>query len=183
VRLVDTAGIRAHADRLEASGIARSKAALEAAAIALLVVDGSQPPGDDAMRLLELTADRPRVVFLNKADLGSDSSYAAWSHAIVGSVREAPTLERLREAIAAAGWNGEHFDAATPHLASLHEFEAVRDALAALGRACESVDARAPIDFVANDLQHAFSALGNVSEQAAAEEIITGIFSRFCIGK
>ena len=184
VQLIDTAGIRAHADRLEAQGIARTERALEGAAIALVVVDGSQPPDPGARRLLDRTQGRPRILFLNKADLGTDPAFAAqWPEAIAGSVRDHGTLEKLRLAIATTGWSGERFDATRPHLASLYEFEAADAALRALGRAGEALDALEPIDFVANELAHAFYQLGHVSEQAAAEEIVTGIFSRFCVGK
>jgi tRNA modification GTPase len=184
VRLIDTAGIRAHADRLEAQGIARTERALEEAAIALVVVDGSKPPDSGAQRLLERTQGRPRILFLNKADLGTDPAFAAqWPQAIAGSVRDTATLEQLRRAIASAGWNGERFDVTRPHLASLYEFEAADAALTALARAGEALDAHEAIDFVATELAHAFSQLGHVSEQVAAEEIVTGIFSRFCVGK
>ena len=70
VRLIDTAGIRAHADRLESAGIERTRRALEAARVALVVVDGSQPLGADAVALIASTRDRERVLFFNKADLG-----------------------------------------------------------------------------------------------------------------
>lgn len=183
IRLVDTAGIRAHTDRLEASGIARSEAVLQAADVALLVVDGSQAPGAEAERLLERTQDRSRVIFVNKADLGTDRAFSHWPRAVVGSTRDPETLSRLRDALAAAGWSGERFDATRPHLAALHEFEAVNDALGAMQRAARALDGHEPIDFVATELQHAFSALGHVTEQVAAEEVVAGIFSRFCIGK
>ncbi|MFY9737764.1 MAG: tRNA uridine-5-carboxymethylaminomethyl(34) synthesis GTPase MnmE [Candidatus Cybelea sp.] len=184
VRLIDTAGIRSHADRLEAHGIARTERALDAATVALVVADGSQAPDSAATRLLERTQGRPRILFLNKADLGTDPAFAtAWPGAIVGSVRSPDTLERLRDAIAAAGWNGERFDATRPHLAGVHEFDAAFAAIDALGRASDALHASEPIDFVATELAHAFSQLGHVSEQVAAEEIVTGIFSRFCVGK
>ena len=57
----------------------------------------------------------------------------------------------------------------------------VRDS--GVGFARDALEASEPIDFVATELAHAFSQLGHVSEQVAAEEIVTGIFSRFCIGK
>jgi tRNA modification GTPase len=184
VRIVDTAGIRTHADRLETAGIERSERALEAARVALVVIDGSQPLGADADRLLERTRDRERILFFNKADLGT---LGAREHndpsAIVGSVRDDRTLSLLRDAIAAVGWGGETLDAARPHLASLHEFDAVNAAIETLTHACDSLKAQQPLDFVATDLQRAFSALGHVSERVAAEEVIDGIFSRFCIGK
>jgi tRNA modification GTPase len=184
IRLVDTAGIRAHADRLEAAGIERTRRALEAARIALVVIDGSQPLSADAAALLERTRDRERILFFNKADLGTRGA-DEWDDgdAIVGSVRDERTLDAVRRAIAQAGWGGEAFDATRPHVAALHEFDAINAGIASLSEACGALDSGAPMDFVATDLQRAFSALGHVSERVAAEEVLDGIFSRFCIGK
>ena len=129
-------------------------------------------------------AERTRILYLNKADLGTDAALARRHRgAVAGSVREAATVQALREAIAQAGWRGASFDATRPHLSALHEFEAVNDALGALRQALESLAAGEPVDFAATELGRAFSALGHVSEPVAAEEIIAGIFSRFCIGK
>jgi tRNA modification GTPase len=182
VRLVDTAGIRAHADRIEAQGIERTERALRSARIALLVIDGSEPLSSDAEALLQRTRGYERILFLNKADLGTRGQHGD-AQAIVGSVRDTVTLDALRQAIARLGWGGERFDLSRPHLAALHEFDAVNRAIDALRSACRTLQSREPVDFVSSDLQRAFSALGNVSEQVAAEEVIDGIFSRFCIGK
>jgi len=184
VRIVDTAGIRSHAGTLEAAGIERTRRALQAAAIVLLVIDGSAEIGPDALDVLELTNGRERIVLLNKADLGtSPSARRQAPTAIVGSVRDAATLEAIRRAIADLGWGGQRFDLARPHLRALHEFDAVNAAIDALQNACGTLRSREPVDFVAVDLRRAFSALGHVTDQVAAEEIIDGIFSRFCIGK
>jgi len=184
VRLVDTAGIRAHADRLEAAGIERTERALEAARIALVVIDGAAPLTADARALLERTRERERVVFFNKADLATTGAREFNdSGAIVGSVREDRTLAAVREAIAGIGWGGERLDMARPHLASLHEFDAVNAAIDALEAAARTLRSGDPVDFIAGELHRAFSALGHVSERVAAEEIIDRVFSRFCIGK
>lgn len=183
VRIVDTAGIRAHADRLEGFGIERSQRALENAGVALVVIDGSQPLGADVASLLERTKDRERILFFNKADLGTDGARGFAESAIVGSVRDPTTIEALRRAIARIGWGGERLDLTRPHLAALHEFDAVNAAIAALQAAVSVLRSGQPLDFAAIDLQRAFSALGHVTEQVGAEEIIDGIFSRFCIGK
>jgi tRNA modification GTPase len=184
VRLVDTAGIRSHADRLEAAGIDRTQRALAAAHIALVVVDASRPLGPDALGLLEQTRRRERVVLFNKSDLGTHGvPDSVGSDAIVGSVRESATLRAVRKAIAHLGWGGEQPDLSRPHLAALHEFDAVNAALDGLHEAQRALRSAEPVDFVATELQRAFTSLGHVSEQVAAEEIISGIFSRFCIGK
>jgi tRNA modification GTPase len=180
VRLVDTAGIRAHADRLEAKGIERTHRALAGARIALVVLDGSRPLDAEAYDVLAATKGRERIVFLNKADLGTQ---IALQGAIVGSAFDRVALEAIRNAIARLGWNGELPDLERPHLASLREFAAVNEALGALQRARATLKAGEPSDLCAGEVTRAFSALGHVCESVAAEEVLEGIFSRFCIGK
>jgi tRNA modification GTPase len=180
VRLVDTAGIRAHADRLEAAGIERTRRALAGARIALVVLDGSRPLDAEAYDLLSATKGRERIVFLNKADLVTKISLQG---AVAGSVFDQGSLDALRDAIARVGWNGELPDLERPHLASLREFDAVNEALDALERARATLAAGEPSDLCAGELTCAFSALGHVCERVAAEEVLDGIFSRFCIGK
>ena len=184
VRLIDTAGIRAHADHLEAAGIARTQRALESARIALVVLDGSRELGEAERNVLAATSGRPRIVLFNKADLGdAGAQEAGIVDAVVGSVRNHGTIAQLREAIALRGWNGEVPDVERPHLASMVEFDAVHEALANLALARETLAAGEPVDLIVGDLQSAFAALGHISGDAAAAEIVDGVFARFCIGK
>jgi tRNA modification GTPase len=184
VRLIDTAGIRAHADRLEAAGISRSERVLEHARVAVLVFDGSQPLGDEANALLVRTKHRDRVVFFNKADIGNAGARDAnLPQAVIGSVNDRETLHALREAIAGAGWGGGAPDLERPHLASLREFDAVRSALDALKDALATLETGQPVDFIVGDLQRAYAALGHVTGDVAAEEVVAAVFGRFCIGK
>ncbi|MBV8584085.1 MAG: tRNA uridine-5-carboxymethylaminomethyl(34) synthesis GTPase MnmE [Candidatus Eremiobacteraeota bacterium] len=182
VRLIDTAGIRAHADRLESAGIERSRRALEGARVAVVVVDGSRPLAPEALELLESTRERPRVVFLNKADVGTCVRIDSVD-VIAGSSFDPGSLAALRNAIARAGWGGESADLERPHLATLREFEAVNEALEAIEYACETLERGDPADLCSGELSRAFSALGHVTERVAAEEVLDGVFSRFCIGK
>jgi len=183
IRLVDTAGIRSHADRLESAGIERTRRALASARIALVVVDGSRPLEPEAQAVLAETAERDRVVFANKADLGDRGAREIGDGAIVGTVDDIRTLAEIRMAIARVGWGGERPDLERPHLASLREFEAVNDALDALRRARATLAAGEPSDLIVGELQRAFASLGHVSGDIAAEEVVTGVFARFCIGK
>lgn len=184
MRLIDTAGIRQHADRLEAAGIERTQRALAGARVALLVVDGSQPLGAEAHALLQQTAQRARVVFANKADLGSAGApeLNGLAH-VTGSVRDRAALDAIRNALAQAAWGGELPDLERPHLASLAQLDAVARALDALAHALQTLRSGDPVDLVAGELQRAFAALGQLTGDEANEELIGGIFARFCIGK
>jgi tRNA modification GTPase len=184
MRLIDTAGIREHADRLEAAGIERTQRALAGARVALVVVDGSAPLSAETRALLERTAGRARVVFANKADLGNAGAAQLDGIAHVrGSAHDRATLEHIRDALAQAAWGGDLPDLERPHLASLAELDAVAQALDALSHAEDTVRANDPIDLIVPELQRAFAALGQLTGDAATEELLTGIFARFCIGK
>ncbi|HZT12210.1 MAG TPA: tRNA uridine-5-carboxymethylaminomethyl(34) synthesis GTPase MnmE [Candidatus Baltobacteraceae bacterium] len=180
LRLVDTAGIRAHADRLESAGIERTHRVLRNARVALVVIDGSVPPSPEGDAVLTATAQRPRVVFINKADAGVASGHRG---DVVGSVREKTAIEAVRRALADAVWNGDRPDLEHPHLASLRELQAVADAIAAMEHAVGTLRAGQPADLAAGDLQRAFGALGHLTGDAASEELLTAVFARFCIGK
>ena len=184
VRLTDTAGIRAHAGRLESAGIERARRSLEQARVAIVVIDGSQPLSAAARELLDATTGRARVVFSNKRDLGDSGARELNGRAdVIGSVYEHESLDALRAALAKAGWGGELPDLERPHLAALFELDAAREALEAIDRARATLERGEPPDLVTGELLRAHAALGHLSGDAAGEELLTQIFARFCIGK
>lgn len=184
VRLIDTAGIRAHADRLEAAGIERTRRALESARVALVVLDGSQALTPEAREILAQTEHRPRVVFCNKADLGDVASREPETAAdVIGTVHDHQTLDAVREALGRVAWGGDLPDLERPHIASLLELNAVAEGIDALASAQATLQRGDPVDLIVGELQTAYAALGQITGDAATEELLTGIFARFCIGK
>lgn len=186
VRLTDTAGVRDGAQSLEAAGIERTARALAGARVALVVIDASQLLGAAARRILQQTKERARILFFNKADLG-EIAYRTrpddLTDAILGSVRNHKTLVAVRDAIAQHGWNARTPDLQRPALACMREVDAVARALESLERANETLRRGMPADLLAPDLQAAFAALGHLTGDAVTEELLDGIFARFCVGK
>ncbi len=186
VRVLDTAGLRPSADPLERIGIERARAALAGAAVALVVVDGSCDLDADANAVLALTRDRPRVVLFNKSDAGRRGYDARDAHeagALLGSTRDASSVEAVRRAVAGCGWGGERIDLARAHLASARQADAVSRACEALQRARATLAAGDMLDLIAPELLAAFAALGEITGAAATEAMLDGVFARFCIGK
>lgn len=186
VRVIDTAGLRVSDDPIERIGIERAQRALATATIACVVVDGSQPLDAATRALIAQTRAQRRIVFFNKRDLGERGFAdrdAAEREAIAGSTFDASTLDRIRAAIAIAGWHGETPDLARPHLASARHADAVARSREALAFARASLDHGAPLDALAGDLFAATAALREITGQAATEAILDGVFARFCIGK
>ncbi|MBV8151209.1 MAG: tRNA uridine-5-carboxymethylaminomethyl(34) synthesis GTPase MnmE [Candidatus Eremiobacteraeota bacterium] len=185
VRLVDTAGIRAHADRLEAAGIARSERALDEARIALVVIDGSRPLDEAGHDLLRRTRERPRVVLFNKRDAGArgyDARPSEERDALSVSVLERTDLARVRAALhAAIDLPAE--DLERPHLATARQADCVLAALRALRQAGTTLEEGHPVDLVAGDLMDAAAALGELTGAGVSEAVLDRVFARFCIGK
>ena len=186
VRVLDTAGLRESDEPIERIGIERARRALGAAAVALIVVDGSLALDRDARDVLATTRGRERVVLFNKRDLGTvgyDAREDAERGALSGSVFEPATLAAVRAAIAQAGWHGETLDLARPHLASARQAGAVARAREALHHARATLAAQEPVDLIVPELLGALAALGEITGAAATEALLDGVFARFCIGK
>ncbi len=117
-RLIDTAGLRRAGDELEAAGVRRAAAALDSARLALVVVDASRPLAPEARDVLERTRERERLVYFNKADLGSvayETRATPERDALLGSAHERASLDLVRAALRER-LGSEAIDVARPHL-------------------------------------------------------------------
>ena len=184
-RAIDTAGLRATSDRLEAAGIERSEASLAQATVALVVVDGSRSLSPEARAVLTRTRDRARVVYFNKRDLG-DAGFAARDayerDALSGSTHDAADVAAVREALARAA-GADLVDLSRPHLGTARQAAAVLAARRSLAIARETLANGDPVDLVASELALARAALAELTGRDASEALLDGIFARFCIGK
>ena len=185
-RLIDTAGIRGHADRLEAAGIARTEKALREARVALVVIDASLPLEAEGRALLARTRGRERIVFFNKADLGRaafDGREEPERAAILGSTADRASVAKLRRALAELVDGDAAVDLERPHLATARQADAVLEARRSLNAALATLGQGAPIDLLAGDLLAASAALGELTGRDAGEALLDRIFARFCLGK
>jgi len=179
LRLIDTAGLRESADVLERAGIERSRAALAQAGLVLEVADGSQPK--EQFQPVAVAAT-PRLLVLNKADLGEHPSWAG-TGAVRVSCETGAGFDALADAIeslvtnGAVAWSADLVAINARHQACLQE---ARTGLAA---ARHLLATGQPPELVAEELRTGLHAIGEVVGQAGVEELLGVIFSRFCIGK
>ena len=191
--LYDTAGLtRAKAGEADAIGIeavARARGLIGGTHIALAVVDASRPLGE-AERELWAEIDAPhRVLVLSKSDLAaavSDEAAAALAGQATVFRTSATTGEGVAELAAAlvATVRAGHVDASPADLVwNARHRQALRRAREALERARAAAADGLGAEFVAADLRDAHDALGTVTGQIVAEDILDLIFAQFCIGK
>jgi tRNA modification GTPase len=169
--LVDTAGLRRDADAIEQLGIERTRRELESADVVLAVHEAGSEAG-----LPEPLPAARRVEVFNKIDLAP--AFRPPAGAVAVSAKTGVGLERLREAILqAVGWSatGESvFLARERHLRAL---ERAKAHLAAADRELSRWE------LFAEELRLAQVALGAITGEYRADELLGEIFARFCIGK
>jgi tRNA modification GTPase len=187
VRLIDTAGLRlageSPADQAEALGIARSREALADADLLILVLDASAGLSPEERELLNSLSARPHIIARNKADLLTAAPPAASEpDSLLTSALTGDGLDVLRGRILTL-LNASGSAAISGVLNSLRQQEAVQSALEAL-MAASSANANAvPHEFLLTDLHNALRALDTLTGETTSDDILSRIFSTFCIGK
>ena len=170
--LVDTAGLRATTDAVERIGVERARAELARADVVLAVGEaGGERAPDEA-----LPAGAARIDVYNKVDL--IPGFRAPPGAVAVSAVTGEGLDVLREAILrAAGWTSSAEPVFLARERHLRELQRASDHLAA------AAARTAEWEFFAEELRLAHGALGSITGEMTADDLLGEIFRRFCIGK
>ncbi|MDM1281675.1 tRNA uridine-5-carboxymethylaminomethyl(34) synthesis GTPase MnmE [Acinetobacter indicus] len=186
ITLTDTAGLRETGDVVEKEGIRRAIKEIEQADLLLLVYDLSQ--GEDPLQLAqEYFADHlePKRLMLiaNKADLtGAEAvigDYQGFRHITVSAKQETGVQSLIDAITAHAGFQPEEdtFIARTRHL------DAMKRTQYYLAEAREQLVDYHAGELVAESLRLAQNALGEITGDFSADDLLGKIFGSFCIGK
>ncbi len=191
LRLIDTAGIRETEDAVEKIGVERSRAAMDSADLVLALVDSSAAPTEEDAAILEMAAAHPVWILISsKCDLPSapvpflqfaEDQYPP-SATVSLSALTGEGLRELEEAVSALFPAGDPRESGSL-LTDQRQEEAARRAADAIGRAQEAMEAGLTPDAILTDVEEALDALGELTGRSAREEIVSRIFSRFCVGK
>ncbi len=183
---IDTAGLRETAEEVEQLGIARTLAEIERADVVLHIVDATQSSQDSSV--LERVNERighavPLVTVLNKIDL-IDASPRVDDARVYLSAKTGAGVELLRgELRRVAGWERET-SGESLILARERHVQALNRARDHLTRAAEHAAlGDSQLDLFAEELRLAGNAIGEITGQTTADDLLGVIFSRFCIGK
>ena len=192
LRLIDTAGIRDTEDIVEQLGVERSRQALRTAGLAIVLLDGTAEITQEDLDILALAQNCPRlIVAMSKSDLlpaGHGPVFQTGGNsrrpdAFVTLSSVAPGgLHSLESAVARLYPAGESGDAGSL-LTDQRQEEAARRARDAVRRAKEALENGLTPDAVLTDVEEALDALGELTGRTARDEIVSRIFSRFCVGK
>lgn len=190
LHVTDTAGLRSTADQVEKIGVERALKAINEADRILLVVDAHSAEANDPFSLwpefLDSTPHPEKVTLIrNKVDLSGESiemhSNADGHVTINLCARSGEGVELLREHLKSCmGYSQtaeSSFSARRRHLDALHQAEQY------LENGYQQLTQAAAGELLAEDLRMAQHALGEITGEFSADDLLGRIFSSFCIGK
>lgn len=180
LKLIDTAGIRETIDIVEKIGVDRSMKALQEAELVLLVLDQSKALTKEDKQLLEITKDKKRIIIANKSDLPKALSM---EEVIMISTITKYGLKDLEKAILKLLSLEDIGQRDFNYLSNIRHIMKVKEAKSSLENVLKSIELDMPVDVYAIDLTAAWRALGEILGENYADDLLTELFSKFCLGK
>jgi len=181
LRLIDTAGLRDARDPIERLGVERSRAAMDAAGLILVLADGSAPLEQEDLELLEQAQKiAPALLVRTKSDL----EQTVWpvEPEVTLSARTGEGLQALEQAVERRFPKEEH-EVYGELLSNARQADAAKRALECVERARQALEAGFAPDAVLTDVEQALEALGELTGKTVREDVTDCIFKRFCVGK
>ena len=189
LRLCDTAGLHDAGDLVESIGVDRAKEKLAEAELVLAVFDSSRPLDGEDEALLSLLDTLPakKLALLNKSDketlIDAERLEGHFDCVIATSATIEDGLSTLADTVNKLFLDGSLNMASDPIVATARQYSSLCRATEALENAIASIDAGLCEDLYAADVESAMQALSELDGREVSEDIVSGIFSHFCVGK
>ena len=194
IRLYDTAGMRQESDMVERRGIERGLELAQAAHIRLHLIDITEQHNDQPILLKE---DHTQLVITiyNKIDKASPEQLQRIpAHGWAISATHGSGTEQLLAHLASlihSKWGAEstanegaiHSSYSEAPIISERQRGLIQEAARALRHAQQAHHQGISADLLVLDLQDALQALGKITGEVGAEQILETMFSNFCVGK
>ena len=185
LKLVDTAGIHETDDIVESIGVNKSKKAIDESELVLLMLDATRELSKEDEELLEVTKNKNRIILINKVDADKKINKDMFKNdkVIEISTKTLVGIEDLEETIE------EMFNISELNIeneiviTNVRHKNLIHKAAEEIKNAIVSIENGLPIDMLSIDLQEALQNLGEITGESISEEVVKGIFAKFCVGK
>ena len=189
LRLSDTAGLRESGDVVEKIGIDRARREAENAELILAVFDGSREiDGTDQEFISYLDSlGGVKVAIINKSDLGTHPSVSAllqkFQYTCTLSSESGSGFEQLEAMIEQLYIDSSLDTGSDAIISNARQAAAISSAIEALERTVDAISAELPLEICCAEAENTMSALGELDGRTVSEDIVSRIFSNFCVGK
>lgn len=183
-KVSDTAGIRETEEGIEQEGIRRSKQTMQQSDLVLLVLDAHRGLTEEDQQLIALVPPEKTIVIWNKVDLPhAPLPMMRFPFIVSLSAKERAGLEELHQAIDRLIWQKGPPSKEEILITNIRHKEALVASVEAARRVQQGLRQGVSPEFLTIDMRQTLSELGKVLGANVTEDILSAIFSKFCIGK
>lgn len=183
VSLIDTAGLRETLDTVERIGVERSKRAMADADLVIVILDGSQALTAEDREILSQVSELEHLVVINKADISSELKFQiSGSRSIKTSAKTGQGLDHLQKAIIEP-FHPENIQQSGFLISDARHFDLLVRSKSEIENSIGLLEQRMSEEIVLIGLHNSLRFLGQITGETTTEDMLTRIFSTFCIGK
>lgn len=183
-RLFDTAGLRKTDDLIEAAGVEKTVDLSQEADLILYLVDSTKGLLEEDKKFIDSQNGIPLVIVFNKCDeLKNPCSFTYKDFSVVNiSAKKSTGIGQLTSLVNKILTGGQKTQREGTALGSERQKKCVQEALSCVEHALE-VEKKYSLDALVQDLEDCLDALGEVTGQVRADDVLDSVFSHFCVGK
>lgn len=192
-RFIDTAGIRDTSDRIESQGIELAYKKLDQASIVLWVIDSTSPNEkivDLGKNIFPHIQNKKLILVFNKSDLLSTKEKQQKEQLfaekpfdrIFISARQNEHISELENLIVTSA-QLSNIDNNDIVVTNARHYEILIKSLDTIHRVQQSLNDGISADFIAQDIREIIHYIGEITGEISTTDILSNIFSKFCIGK
>ncbi len=183
ISLIDTAGLRETSDTVESIGVERSRRAMADADLVVVLLDGSEKLTAEDKEIFAQIEDLPHIVAVNKNDLEqSKIELNGNSNVLHISAKTGENLDELQKAIIAP-FSAHEIDNAGFLITDARHNDLLLRAKSEIETSLQLMDEKMSEEIILIGLHNALRYLGQITGETTTEDMLTRIFSTFCIGK
>ena len=190
LNITDTAGIRGTEDPVEKIGVEKSIYSLRKADLVLFIVDSSRNLDEEDFEIIDrLKETKEVIVLMNKADKSSvfekDAllQYFDENQIVITSMEDGRGIKELEYKISSLVYKGKIRSSENVLITNVRHLDLINKAFISLQEALKGSEEHQPFELIEIDVNEAWMCLGEITGEAVREDILTEVFSRFCLGK
>ena len=183
ISLIDTAGLRETIDTVESIGVERSKRIIADADLVVVILDGSQEVTIQDKEIITQVKELTHIITINKSDLKQNFSDLNGDPKFLRiSAKTGEGLQKLQDSIIEP-FSSREIDNSGFLVSDARHNDLLLRSKSEIETSLQMIDIKASEEIILIGLHNAIRFLGQITGETTAEDMLTRVFSTFCIGK
>lgn len=189
LKIIDTAGIRKTADKIEEIGVNKAISLAEDSDLIIAIFDNTRDLEEEDERILDLIKDKKAIILLNKIDIknsnleNNDKIKSLNKPVVKISAKNNEGIEELYNTILNMFEINEIEISDGNVITNIRHKNQITKAISALDGALNTIESKMPVDILAIYLKQTLEEISSITGDNVSQDIIDEIFAKFCLGK